>query len=88
MNLYFKRSNDTHLLIKENVKDINEGLKEVSEILERHNYRSYYTRYWTQTGITTYDVGSWSECVKLAAADKITDVVGTEEFFIERKNDK
>lgn len=88
-NLYFKRSNDTYLLIKEGVKNIEEGLKEVSEFLERHNYRSYYTRYWAQGGVTIYDVGSWSECFKLAAADKIDQdkIVGTEKNFIDREEE-
>lgn len=88
MNLYFMRSNNTYLLIKENINNIEEGLKEVSEFLKRHNYKSYYTRYWTLDNVTVYDVGSWSECFKLAAADKITNVVGTEELFIERKDNK
>lgn len=86
-NLYFQRANKTYLLIKENVKDIDEALKEISAFLERHNYNSYYIRYWTDADETTFDVGSWSEFFKLAPADgRFTElVVGTEKDFIERK---
>jgi hypothetical protein len=86
-NLYFQRANETYLLIKESVKDIDEALKEISAFLERHNYNSYYTRYWTNADETTFDVGSWSEFFKLAPADgRFAElVVGTEKDFIERK---
>lgn len=86
-NLYFQRANETYLLIKENVKDIDEALKEISAFLERHNYNSYYTRYWTSVDETTFDVGSWGEFFKLAPADgRFAElVVGTEKDFIERK---
>ena len=79
-NLYFERHNGQYLLIKENVKDIDEALKEISAFLERHNYNSYYTRYWTEADETTFDVGSWSEFFKLAPADgRFAElVVGTE----------
>ena len=85
-NLYFQRANGTYLLIKENVKDIDEALKEISAFLERHNYHSYYTRYWTNADETTFDVGSWSEFFKLAPADGrfVELVVGTEKDFIEK----
>ena len=75
------------MLIKENVKDIDEALKEISVFLERHNYNSYYTRYWTNADETTFDVGSWSEFFKLAPADgRFAElVVGTEKDFVERK---
>lgn len=86
-NLYFQRANETYLLIKENVKDIDEALKEISAFLERHKYNSYYTRYWTSADETTFDVGSWSEFFKLAPADgRFAElVVGTEKDFIERE---
>ena len=90
-NLYFHRSNGTYLLIKENVKDIDEALKEISSFLERHNYNSYYTRYWTNADETTFDVGSWSEFFKFAPADgRFAElVVGTEKDFVgrEKNND-
>ena len=86
-SLYFQRANETYLLIKENIKDIDEALKELSAFLERHNYNSYYTRYWTNADETTFDVGSWSEFFKLAPADgRFAElVVGTEKDFVERK---
>lgn len=84
-NLYFQRSTGQYLLIKENVVDENEALKEISDFLKRHNYTSYYTRYWTHGDETTFDVGSWSEFFKLAPAEGNFNVVGTEADFIERK---
>ena len=38
-----------------------EAFKIINNFLEEHNYKSYYTRIWTQNGETYYDVGSWSE---------------------------
>ena len=86
-NLYFQRSNETYLLIKENVETIEEALKEISAFLERHKYNSYYTRYWTHADETTFDVGSWSEFFKLAPSDShfADSVVGTEKDFIDKK---
>ena len=86
-NLYFQRSNGQCLLIKENVADENEALKEISSFLKRHNYVSYYTRFWTQDNVTTFDVGSSYEFFKLAPADShfADKVVGTEANFVERK---
>ena len=86
-NLYFQRSNETYLLIKENVETIEEALKEISAFLKRHNYNSYYTRYWTNADETTFDVGSWSEFFKLAPADsRFAELVaGTEKDFIDKK---
>ena len=87
MNLYFQRANETYLLIKENVADVDEGFKEVNAFLKRHNYTSHYIRYWTNADQTTFDVGSWSEFFVLAPADNhfADRVVGTEENFIDRK---
>lgn len=89
-NLYFQRSNETYLLVKENVETIEEALKEISSFLERHKYNSYYTRYWTNADETTFDVGSWSEFFKLAPADgRFAElVVGTEKDFIDKKEEQ
>ena len=86
-NLYFQRSNETYLLIKENVGTIEEALTEIASFLERHNYNSYYTRYWSHNDETTFDVGSWSEFFKLAPADgRFAElVVGTEKNFVDKK---
>ena len=87
-NLYFQRSNETYLLIKENVETIEEALKEISAFLKRHNYEYHYIRYWTAgNDETTFDVGSWSEFFILAPSDSyfVDSVVGTEKDFIERK---
>lgn len=86
MNLYFQRSNETYLLIKENIKNQEEALEEVYAFLERHNYTAHYVRYWTNTNQTTYDVGSWSEFFVLAPADNhfADRVVGTEKDFVDK----
>lgn len=41
--------------------DTKETLNLISKFLKERNYDSVYTRYFTLDGITTYDVGSWSE---------------------------
>ena len=89
-NLYFQRANETYLLIKENVLNVDEALKEINEFLKRHNYTSHYTRYWTNADQTTFDVGSWSEFFVLAPADiHFADrVVGTEKDFIDKESSR
>lgn len=82
-NLYFKRSNGGYLLIKENVTEEN-ALKEISAFLNRHNYHSYYTRYWYSGTSIIYDVGGWSEFFELT--DKNPPIDGTEKDFIDRKD--
>ena len=86
-NLYFQRSTGQYLLIKENVVDEKEALNEISAFLKRHNYNSYYIRYWTHGDETIFDVGSWSEFFKLApaAAVPLDKIDGTEHNFIDRK---
>ena len=81
-NLYFKRSTGGYLLIKKNVLEAN-ALEEISAFLQRHNYKSYYTRYWKDGNSIIYDVGSWSEFFELT--DKNPPIDGTEEDFIDRK---
>lgn len=87
-NLYFQRSNGSYLLIKEDIADEQEALREVSDFLHRYNYKSYYTRMWTNGDETTFDVGSWSEFFKLAPADShfADRVVGTEQDFVDKEN--
>lgn len=83
MNLYFQRSNGEYLFIKENLKTIEQALKEAVDFCKRHNYSSPYTRYWynkEQTEII-FDVGSYTEYLKLA---EDLPIVGTEEDFVER----
>ena len=84
-NLYFERANGTYLRIKSNVPE-DEVFKEIHEFLDRHNFTSHYTRYWTNNGITTYDVGSWTEFFIYAPAELLdaNKIVGTEQDFIER----
>ena len=59
-DLYFQRSNGEYrLLMKDVTKE--EAWKEISKFMDEHNFKSYYTRSWEMNGITTYDVGSWTE---------------------------
>ena len=86
-NLYFQRSNGKYLLIKENVLE-KEVLEEISNFLKRHNYTSYYTRFWHKGEQTIYDVGSWSEYFVLAPQGCLSnaDIVGTENDFVDKAN--
>lgn len=85
MNLYFQRANGDHLLIKTDLKNVDAGFKECVAFLKRHRYTAEYIRYWTEDGITTYDVGSWSEFLILAPEGTIKHV-GTESNFIDRED--
>lgn len=40
---------------------IEEVRKEIHKFLSDHDYKSYYTRIWTENDETWFDVGSWSE---------------------------
>jgi hypothetical protein len=42
-----------------------EASKEIQKFLDGYNYKSYYTRYWVESGCITYDVGSHSEFFKI-----------------------
>ena len=45
-----------------NVSSIEDCWKAINKFLEKHNYKSYYSRSWkTNDGRTKIDVGSWSE---------------------------
>lgn len=81
-NLYFKRSTGSYLLIKENVAEEN-AITEIAAFLKRHNYHSYYTRYWRSGDSIIYDVGSWSEFFELT--NKNPPIEGTEENFIDKE---
>jgi hypothetical protein len=87
-NLYFKRSNDTFLLIAED-KTKENAVDEILAFLERHNYQSHYIRVWGDE-VVEYDVGSWTEFFFLGTKEDIEargEIVGTEADFIERKDD-
>ena len=59
--LYFERSN-RHLLPLGEVTDLSAAYALINEFIEKHNYKSYYTRMWTEeSGVTYFDVGSHSE---------------------------
>lgn len=33
----------------------------ISKFLKERGFKSYYTRIYTVSGVTTYDIGSWTE---------------------------
>ena len=64
MKLYFENSCGEERVIAE-VRNEQEAVKEIKKFLDEHNYKQYYTRIWTESGIKYFDVGSWSEKFKL-----------------------
>ena len=61
MKLYFRNSRGEERMIAEPVDD-KECHQEIQKFLDEHNFKSYYTRTWTEPdGSKWYDVGSWSE---------------------------
>ena len=62
-NLYFQRSNGEHRLLATDVTE-EEAHKEMQKFMDKHNFKSYYTRSWEKDGVKWYDVGSWSEFFK------------------------
>lgn len=59
-DLYFQRSNGEYRLLMKDVTE-EEAYKEMKKFMNERNFKSYYTRSWEVNGITTYDVGSWTE---------------------------
>ena len=59
-DLYFQNSRGEYRLL---MKDVTEGeaWQEMKKFMDEHNFKSYYTRSWEMNGVTTYDVGSWTE---------------------------
>ena len=64
MKLYFEDRFGREREIAE-VADQAAAMKEIKNFLDKYNYKSYYTRYWTRDGVTTFDVGSHTEFFKL-----------------------
>lgn len=64
MKLYFENSFGQEREIAV-VADRDAAMKEIQKFLDAHNYKSYYTRFWTRNGVTTFDVGSHTEFFKL-----------------------
>lgn len=59
-NVYFQRSNGEFIILADSIEQEDVSLV-IHEFLNRHNYKSYYTRSWTKNGVTWYDVGSHTE---------------------------
>ena len=60
MKLYFRNSQGKERLIAE-CETLNEIHEEISDFLDEHNFKCYYTRSWEVDGRVKIDVGSWSE---------------------------
>lgn len=68
MKLYFENAYGTSRIIAE-VATEQEAIKEIYKFIDKCNkhkpvdkqFKSYYTRTWTENNKTWYDVGSWSE---------------------------
>lgn len=59
-NLYFKRSNGEYLLLATNLPDQKIYIY-IQDFLDKHNFKSYYTRTWEVNGERWFDVGSHTE---------------------------
>lgn len=71
--LYFENSNGYRRKIG-NPSSIDEASLIISDFLKNHNYKSYYTRMWTNDNDEVYyDVGSHSEFFVLVAERKINE---------------
>ena len=64
MKLYFKNSRGKERLIAE-CETLDEIHEAVSDFLDEHNFKSYYTRSWGNEDGFTLDVGSHSEFFKI-----------------------
>lgn len=66
-DFYFKRANGEEVLLGKNVTE-QQAMILMNDFLEKHNYKSYYTRIWMKDNTVWYDVGSWNEffCLELS----------------------
>lgn len=64
MKLYFKNSQGKERLIAE-CETLDEIHEEISNFLDKHNFKCYYTRSWGDEEGVTIDVGSHSEFFKI-----------------------
>lgn len=65
-NLYFKSSRGEERLVKANIEK-ESAIKEIKAYVHQLNpeFKIYYIRSWeSEPGVTTYDLGSWSEFFK------------------------
>ena len=46
-----------------------EAFQIMKDFMNERNYKSYYIRSWTHENVTTLDVGSWTQFVKLYLND-------------------
>lgn len=60
MKLYFENSYGEERLIAE-CETIQEAHEEISNFLDEHNFKCYYTRSWNSGGRIKIDVGSHTE---------------------------
>lgn len=73
MVLKFQNSHREERPIAE-VDSMEEALSEIKKFLDEHNFKSYYTRTWSENGRVILDVGSHSEFFIL---EELTDGEGT-----------
>lgn len=69
-NVYFQRSTGELVLLADGIEEKDVGLV-IRDFLQKHNYKSYYTRIWERNGIKWYDVGSHTEFFMWAKEEDI-----------------
>ena len=68
MTLYFQSSNGNRRKLGEYTTK-GDILKAINSFLDRHNYKSYYTRIWRAEDEVWFDVGSYTEFFVLIDKD-------------------
>ena len=61
MNLYFRDSYGHKRLLASNINSKEDVWKCIQAFLDKHDFKSYYTRMWYADDYTWYDVGSHTE---------------------------
>lgn len=61
MNLYFRDSHGNKRLLASNINSKEGVWGYIQAFLDKHNFKSYYTRMWYKDDYTWYDVGSHTE---------------------------
>lgn len=77
-NVYFKRSNGEFILLCEGCDEEDAWLV-MKYFMDKHNYKSYYTRSWTKDGVKWYDVGSHTEFFCLAKEEDYNKMIANME---------
>lgn len=77
-NVYFQRSNGEFILLMDGIPETDVHLV-IRAFLDKHNFKSYYTRTWEKDGVRWYDVGSHTQFFIWASEEDYNKLIADRE---------